>query len=256
MKYVNKQGAPAAWFRAVANDPYNRGKTYSPSLLNAPARATALIEKHGDEIEVDVSSRVAATIGQGAHVILERGAREGIDIVEVRFEREIEVDGQKYMVSAQLDLFEKDTGDLQDWKTAKTYAFHKKSGAGKKDEWCSQLNVGRWVLAGNKELPPVKRLVIVGLLKDWDQRKAQSEPGYPPTEIMAVEQKMWTLDETEAWIAGRIRAIVSARKELPLCTTKETWGGNRCGRWCEASSVCEQYQETLKTGLLKKVESW
>lgn len=255
MKYVNKHGAPGAWFRAVVNDPYSRGDTYSPSMLNAPARATALLEQNPD-LEVDVSSKVAATIGQGAHAILERAARPNIDLVEIRYQRTIQVDGQTYMVSAQLDLFETDTGDLSDWKTTKAYAFHKKSGRGKKPEWESQLNVGRWVLGLCPDLPPVKRLLIVGLLKDWDMRKAQSEAGYPETEIMVAEQKMWTLEETEAWIVKRIQAILAARKELPSCSPGETWGGNRCGRWCDANSVCSQYQETLKTGILKKVESW
>lgn len=255
MKYTNKHGAPDAWFRAVANDPYDRGDTYSPSMLNNPARATALLEQNPD-VEVDVSSRVAATIGQGAHAILERAARPGIDIVEKRFSRKIVVDGITYIVSAQVDLIETDVKRMSDWKTTKAYAFHAKTGRGKKPEWESQLNIGRWVLAGQEDPIIIDELVIVGLLKDWDMRKAQTETGYPVTEIMQAQQKVWTLEETEAWIADRIRAIVAARKELPQCSMKETWGGNRCGRWCDASSVCEQYQETLKTGILKKSESW
>lgn len=252
MKYVNRHGLPDAFARAVKADPYDRGDTYSPSMLNSPARATVLLEQH--DVEVDVCTRVAATIGQGAHAILERAARPGIDIIEQRFTRAIEVDGVTYQVSAQVDIFEKDTGALQDWKTTKAFAFHRRSGSGAKPEWESQLNVGRWVMAGQPEPLEVKSLVIIGLLKDWDPRKARSEPGYPPTEIMSVQLDIWRFDVVESWIRERIRAIVAARKALPLCTTKEAWGGNRCGRWCDASSVCAQYQQTLKTGLLQKAE--
>ena len=253
MRYVNKHNFPGAYFRCVVNDPYDRKDTYSPSLLSNPPRATVLLEQNPD-VEVDVSTRVAATIGQGAHSILERGARPGVDIIETRFFRSIEVDGVTYQVSAQVDLFETDTGDLSDWKTTKAYAFHKKSGRGKKPEWEAQLNIGRWVMVA-EDLPEVKRLLIVGLLKDWDLRKSKDEPGYPETEIMVAEQKMWTLEETEIWIAMRIRAIVAARKELPMCSTKDSWAGRRCAQWCDANSVCSQYQTSLRTGRITEDES-
>lgn len=249
MKYVNKHGLPDAFTRAVMNDPYSRGASdFSATSLQNPPRATVLLELFRDKIEIDVSSRVAATIGQGVHSILERAARPIFDIIETRFFTPVLVDDISYLISAQIDLFEKDTEVLYDWKTTKTFAFHKK--AGPKKEWAEQLNVGRYILSKNGLAP--RHLRIIGLLKDWDYKKALSEPGYPPTEVMAQNVKMWTDEETARHIEERIRLVVSARKELPKCSSVETWGGNRCSRWCDAAQVCDQWSRAKQTGLIEE----
>jgi hypothetical protein len=250
MKITNKYGLPQVFIRAVENDPYDKGKSdFSATGLANPPRATALLKTHADKIEIDASSRVAAIIGQGTHSIAERAARLGLDLCEDRFFSEFVVDEQKYIVSAQLDLFEMDTGCLYDWKTTKAYAFSKKAGAGKKPEWIEQLNIGAEILRRNGFVP--KNLIIIALLKDWVKRDAGRE-GMPESEVLSVELPMWPQSKVVEHIENRIRAHVAALKALPLCTTKETWGGNRCGQWCDASSVCEQYQEGLKTGILHK----
>lgn len=249
MKYTNKFNLPDAFYRAVINDPYTKGESdFSATGLLNPPRATVLLEQHKDTIEIDVSTRVATTIGQGVHSILERAARPG-DIIEKRFFAPFKVDNEVYMVSAQVDIFEADSGTLSDWKTTKAYAFHKK--AGSKFEYEAQMNIGAFLMRASGI--DVKELRIIGLLKDWDYRKAKEEPGYPPTEIMTMEIDMWSLEETEIFIKDRIKAIVQARIELPRCTSKESWGGNKCRQWCDAASVCSQYQESKKTGVLHEV---
>jgi hypothetical protein len=252
VKYTNKYGLPEAFVRAVVNDPYSKGESdFSATGLANPPRASALIEKFYDQIEVDVTSRVAAIIGQGSHSIAERAARPNIDICEKRFFAKIEVDGETYTISAQVDLFETDSHTLHDWKTTKAYAFSKKAGSGKKPEWIEQLNIGAWILSKQPEQYIVKKLSIIAMLKDWSKREAGSA-GMPESEVLAVELPMWAPDVTEAHIKARVRAHVAARKELPTCGPKEHWGGNRCGQWCDASSVCEQYKDSLKSGLINK----
>lgn len=248
MKYTNRYGLPEAFVRAVVNDPYDDGGAdFSATGLGVPARARALMEMHPDKVEVDVSSRVAAIIGQGAHSIAERAARPQIDICEKRFFAEFTVDGTVYMVSAQVDLYETDTGNLQDWKTTKAYAFSKGAGSGKKPEWIEQLNVGAELLRQNGHNP--KKLTIIALLKDWRKDEA-GQKGMPESEVLQVDIPIWESAKVRAYIEDRIRAHVNARTHLPDCTPKETWGGRRCGQWCDASSVCEQYQSALNTGLL------
>lgn len=250
MKYSNKYGLPQVFVRAVENDPYDKGESdFSATGLAEPPRASALKAQFKDELLVDVSSRVASIIGQGTHSIAERAARPNLDLCEDRLFAEFTVDGVKYIVSAQLDLFEKDTGNLYDWKTTKAYAFSKKAGSGKKPEWIQQLNVGAELLRRNGFEP--KALFIIALLKDWNKREAGGS--HPESEVVSVELPMWEPLQTEIYIEERIRAHVKARAALPDCTPKETWGGNRCGQWCDANTVCTQYQEQIKTGLLKKV---
>lgn len=227
MKYINPHNLPDAFARAVINDPYTKGKSdFSATGLQNPPRAIVLIEQFGDSIEIDVSSRVATTIGQGVHSILERARRPGIDIIEKRYFHGFLIDGVLYTVSAQIDIFETDTGTLSDWKTTKTYAFHKK--AGPKPEWVAQMNIGAYLMKRNGL--EVKSLQIIGLLKDWDRKKSLTEEGYPKTEIMNIGIPIWDENKTREYIETRIRAIVQARSFLPRCSAKETWSGNRCAQ--------------------------
>lgn len=252
MKYVNKYGLPEAFVRAVVNDPYTPGEKadFSTTGLQTPARAAALIREHKDKLEVDVSTRVASIIGQGSHSVAERAARPDLDICEKRFYADFNVDGKVYKLSGQVDLYEKDTKTLLDWKTTKAYAFSKKAGSGKKPEWIAQANVNALLMGRNGY--EVKSLQIIAMLKDWDKREAARGNGYPASEVVAVDLPMWSENITLGYIYSRIQALVAARESLPMCTAQETWGGNRCGQWCDAASVCSQYQEALKTGLLTK----
>ncbi len=249
MRITNRHGLPEAFVRAVENDPYdNGGSDFSATSLDQPARASALIAKYKDQLEIDASSKVAVIIGQGAHTIAERAARPGIDVAEKRYFADLTVDNAIYTLSAQIDLFEKDTGNLYDWKTTKAYAFHKKAGGGKKPEWIAQMNIGAWIMRSNDLV--VKFLTIIAMLKDWNKREALT-PGYPPSEVIAVDLPMWTNEETTKYIETRVRAHVAAKSELPKCSSKETWGGNRCAGYCDAAAVCSQYQEAKKTGLIE-----
>lgn len=243
-KIVNKRGIPEPFVRAVINNPYNAGESdFTATSLAAPARQTQLLKQFGDVIEIEAVSRFAAVLGQATHSILERAARPDVDLIEERFFSFMRVDGEEYLVSAQIDLFEQDTGTLYDWKTTKAWAFSKKGGGGKKPEWVQQLNVAAIMI------PDVKHLRIIGLLKDFDQRQAGVN-GYPECEVLEAELPLWPREKTVAYIEERIRAHIAARTKLPLCTSKETWGGKRCKQYCDAKSVCTQYQEATKTGLM------
>lgn len=253
MKITNKHNLPDAFYRAVVNDPYSReGSDFSATSLAQPPRAAALIEAHADTLEVDCSTKVAVTIGKGAHAILECAARPGIDIIEKRFFADFIVDGVTYVVSAQIDIYESDTKVLYDWKTCKAGAFTKKNGSGRKPEWAQQMNVAAEIMRRQPEKFEIDKLVIVGLFKDWYQFKAEEDKDYPQTEVMASEQKMWPREKVVEYIETRIRLHVAARKELPQCT--EHWGGGRCKQYCDAASVCEQYQQSKKTGRMTKTE--
>ena len=250
MKLVNKYGAPEAFFRAVQNDPYEKHGDFSATGLLQPPRAMVLLELHKETIEVDVTTKIATCIGQGVHSLLERAARPGIDIKEKRYFANFEVDGKTYVVSAQIDLYEGDSKTLSDWKTTKAFAFSKKSGGGKKPEWVSQMNIQRFLMEQNGV--EVRTMQIIGLLKDWNKREAGVN-GYPVSEIVTAEMPLWSREATNEFIVDRIRAHVNARTHLPQCSLKENWGGNRCKGWCDAASVCDQYQKSLKTGLISEV---
>jgi hypothetical protein len=253
ISYTNIHSLPPAYVRAALNDQYDKGLSdFSATGLAQLPRATALIEQYRGmpELVVDVSSRVASIIGKGSHTTAECAARPGIDLCEVRMFARFEVDGKIYIVSAQLDLYETDTKRLLDWKTTKAYAFSKKAGGGRKDEWIAQLNVGAEILRRNGHHP--KTLTIIAMLKDWNEREAGKS--HPDSEVMSVDLPMWTSERATAYVEDRIRLHVAARTNLPECTSKETWGGRKCPKWCDAKSVCSQFKQMQRTGLVQSEE--
>lgn len=249
MKYINPQGLDDAFFRVVVNDPYTKGEAdFSATQLANPARAIILLERHKDVIEIDVASKVAATLGQGAHTLLERAKRPGIDFIETRYYYRLRLDQHDYVIGAQIDLYETDTACLKDWKTTKAFAFSKKAGAGKKPEWIAQMSIQAFLMEEHGW--EVKETKILSLLKDWDENKAKIDPSYPQLEFMSVSLPRWSKEQTLGYIITKVTAILAGRENLPRCTPAETWGGRRCAKWCDVAQVCDQYKQAKQTGII------
>lgn len=247
MILTNKFNLPDAYFRAVANDPYNSGGSdFTPSSLDQPPKAYALLKAFGDVAYVDIANRCDAIIGSGAHYVAERAARPGLDLCEERLFSDITIDGKKYILSAALDLYETDNCHLMDWKTTKAYAFSKKAGGGKKDAWEAQLNIGAELLRRHGHSP--KKITIIALLKDWSPREAGTA-SCPEQQVIAVEMPIWSSEQVVTYVETKARLLLSASTET-VCSPKDNWSGRRCDRWCDAQSICKQYQNSLKTGLL------
>lgn len=255
--YSNNHDLPAPWVRAALNDSYSRGEShFSASQISGfqTPRAFALLEMFRDspELVVDVSTRLASVIGKGAHKVAECAARPGLDLCEERFFASFAVDGVAYIVSAQVDLYETDTGILYDWKTTKSGAFSKKHGAGKKPDWIAQLNVACEILRRNNQAPTA--LKIIAMLKDWKSWEA-GKAGHPASEVLSVDLPMWPREKTVAFIETQIRNRVAARTELPQCSAADCFSGFKCQSYCDAKTVCDQYKQMQRTGLVHGKES-
>lgn len=248
MKYTNNHGLPEVFMRAVLNDAYdNEGSDFTPSSLSmTTSRAWALMRLKPDEVTEDVANRVDSFIGQAIHKSAERAARPG-DLCEKRMSMGVDYKGKTYKVSAQIDLFEVDSGALYDWKSSKAYGVSKKAGSGKKPEYEAQLNIQAELLrrAGHK----VTSLHNIYVVKDWSDQKA-GQADHPLIPVVIVDYPLWSSEKVFEYILGKMASHLSALDSLPKCTAAETWGGRRCARWCSAASVCQQYQEACKTGLI------
>lgn len=252
MKITNKFNLPESIVRAMKNDKYDKGNAdFSVTGLLKPARAAALEGLHEDEISEDVSDRIFALLGQATHSVLERSARPEIDLVEKRYFATF----NGYVLSGQIDLLERDSGVLSDFKVTKAYPFTNKGGKGRKPDWDAQLNMQLELLRQNGL--DAKKLQIIGILRDWDERctdpynKLKYMTGYPEAEIAAVEVPIWDRVKSQKFIEERIKVHVSARENLPLCSSSETWGGNRCKAYCSAAPFCLQFIEGKKTGIIE-----
>lgn len=238
MKITNNTGLPAFVVRAAENDQYSKdGADFTSSQLPNPPRAEALKFLNTEGLEIDVSVRPPSMLGTAIHKILELGARP-TDVVEKRYFAEFL--GLK--VGGKIDLYEPDTKVLYEVKSCLTKAFDKKHGGGKKSEWIAQASINRCLMKLNGI--DVDRVVIVGWLVDW-------RPWMDGVALPQVEIETWGDERTLSYIEERVRLHLEARKNLPLCTSKETWSWGMCKNYCEASKICEQYQKGKQTGVME-----
>jgi hypothetical protein len=219
MKYTNASNLPEAIVKAVTNDPYDKGACdYSVTGLLKPARMVALERIHADAIEEDVADRLWALIGQVGHTILERA---GVGLVEKRLFAE----RNGVRISGQLDLLRMagESYKSTDYKFTTVYA----TDDGPKDDWISQLNLGRW-LAGENGIH-VDSLEIVAIYRDWSKHKARREQDYPQQQAQVFPLPVWTAEKTLAFLDARIAAHESAKANLPYCSADERW--QKADKW-------------------------
>lgn len=277
----NKLGLPIGFLKAVENDPYDsssEGKQsdYTITGLLKPPRAVQLVEKN--ILTEDAADLLFALQGQVIHSILERAQgdleQQGF-IVEKRYFHSFNY----FTVSAQVDVFDTNTGHLSDYK----YTSYGSAKKGLKKDHEAQINFQAFLLRmhGMK----VNRADIVILMRDWSAEKVYKD--YPPSPCKLIPVPLWTDEEVVKFITNRIELHEAARKNLPTCSNEERWstptyaivkeGSKRatrvfenemeaisyietnnlvsstilerpgvsrnCMRYCPARSVCEQWRQ-------------
>lgn len=216
MKITNKLGLPQPIVDAVANDPYTKGSSdISVTGLLQPPRKTALDKKYEGELEEDAAERIWALFGQALHSVLERANKTGV--AERRLSMQVEgLPGQTWKVSGAMDRYE--DGLVQDYKFVTVWKF--KDG-GVPEEYEQQLNCYAALLRHHGHV--VKRLEIVGILRDWSKLEAERDQSYPQQQIVVREVPMWPEIKALAFMTERVRLHQAARIKLPLCTSEERW---------------------------------
>jgi hypothetical protein len=226
MKITNKTKLPQIVEDWAAYDSYDRGTAdFTATELIKPERILGLERRHKDEIEVDVTDLVWRMSGQAKHVIFERVAQQNPEryIAEQRYTMAV----AGTVISGQLDLYDRETETLFDYKEAKVW----KQIFGEDDEeWTAQANINAFLCyhIGNHE---VKHLVNIVLFKDWSMRQAQRDKNYPQQPIRAWRLDLWNLNRTLQYIQQRVSLHKAAlgNGDLPLCSPKERW--QKPSRW-------------------------
>lgn len=214
---TNKLGLPEAIVKAIENDPYSSGGSdYTATGLLKPARMAQLMKTL--ETTEDASERLYSLQGQVMHLILER-AGEGLKsegyIVEKRFYMEIEYEGTKKSISAQIDLFNPSTGVLSDYK----YTSVASASYGLKEDHRLQLNLQAELLRKNGYT--VNRAEVVLLLRDWSAERDYE--GYPDSPVQKQEVPLMSSEYVTMWVSKRVEAHEAAKVSLPLCSNEERW---------------------------------
>jgi hypothetical protein len=276
MIITNKYNVSETLVRAVKNDLYTKGDAnISVTGLLSPPQARYLEEKHYDEIEVDVTDRLAALDGQAMHYVLERASEGQPNLLT---EKIIYTHYLGWKIKGQFDSVTISEGLLEDLKNCSPG----KVSAGKiPEEWVQQTNIYKRMLQKEKGLV-INRIKVTAIIKGFNWQLAETKVGYPHAPSISLDIPVWDDDTIDAFIEERVR-LHQAPEPQP-CSEKDIWArsaswavikrGNiralrvydnpdeaaqlastnsalyvehrpgvavRCSRWCHAAPFCPQW---------------
>lgn len=137
--------------------------------------------------------------------------------MEIRTEKEI--DG--IIVTGKFDFV--GDGELEDHKTTGVFTYMKKTND---EKYRLQGSMYRWL---NPNIITSDRMMINYTFTDWSMLRSMIEKnaGYPPFKMMSVPFTLMSIEDTDAYVRGRIHEIKSNinrdESALPPCTTEELW---------------------------------
>ena len=221
MKITNKFNLPQPFVDLVSGDTYSKGKSdITTTGLAQPPKIAELTRRHASEITMDASEKVWTMMGTANHYVLEQIALRNPEryVTEQRFY--LDIDGVK--LGGQIDLFDRETETLWDYKVSSVY----KAMSDDRLEWTKQANVNK-LLCENNGIHP-KKLAILLVMKDWKRKEAEFKADYPKCAIQEIPLPIWREEETLAYIKSRINLhnaakLIEVEDAIPVCTEEERW---------------------------------
>lgn len=213
MNFTNKHKIPEHVCKWLALDEYD----YNPDVISAttliaPARMWALKRKHAAELAMDYSDMLALRYGTAIHDSLEKAAAYGENIIEERFYAT--KDG--FSISGKMDGII--DGVIRDNKSTSVWKFvHQDYG-----DYIKQLSIYKWLLKKNG-IETAAYGFIDFFFTDWKKSDAAKGRNYPPIRYQEVKLALWSVEEAEAYIGGRLDEFVFAEEVLPDCSPEELW---------------------------------
>ena len=212
-KWTNKYKIDPVIAEAIMNDDYEFVGDISATGLLKPPQISMLETQHRDELVNDVGDFLRVFIGRAVHdyILKQSGSAPGR-----RQEERLTWKIDDWEVSGQFDVYYGDTATLKDYKTTSKWAYI----YGRAD-WEYQLNI--YAYLARKHGLQVDKLQVIALLLDWNKRDALSSD-MPPISYGELSYRLWSMDETEAFIRARIADHKKARAgDARECTSSERW---------------------------------
>lgn len=143
-------------------------------------------------------------------------------IREARLGSIIEIDGVRVYFHGQMDLFEKKTATLTDWKYTSANSLLYPN-----EDYVYQLNALRWLAYKNASFPHrIEKLQNVYIFRHLDKRWMDN-PLYPKENAQVKDVPMKTRAEVEEWLHHRIRLHLNDKDkeddQLSFCSDEERW---------------------------------
>lgn len=223
MIITNNFNLPDVVVSALTQDDYTKGKSNRSvtQLIDSP-QVAVLARENADDIKQDAVDFLWSRFGTSVHTMFEKAA-EGADKVISEERMFAEVLG--WTISGAVDLQELSDGGriVSDYKVTSVWSviFAKK-------EWHNQLNCYAWLIRKSHGAV-VKQLRIIAIIRDWQRRRASEDSTYPQSPIKIIEIPLWSDEEQDAYVEGRVRLHQEAEfkrltgGELEECTQAETW---------------------------------
>jgi hypothetical protein len=210
IKYTNEQNLPQEIYDAVATDDYTReGADYSVSDLLNPPQKLHLIRTLDVEIEVDVSEKLYALMGEAIHRVLDKVPSENYK------ECRMHMDFDGVSVTGKPDLITVG-GDIYDYKFMSIWEYI----YGLKEEKTQQLQIYSLMAERTGLIKETGNLYVVPMFRDWSKSKARYEKNYPRTQLMVIPVPLQSAQDREELLRERIELCQGEPRE---CTAKERW---------------------------------
>lgn len=210
-----------------------------------------LTQEDKDENPEDVTDQIAAQMGRAIHDSIEDAWKNGYAgalqrlgypkkviervrinpdpntvvngdfpvYLEQRGFREIDVAGQKLIISGQFDAII--NGELNDTKTTSVWSYVKGS---KQEDYTLQGSIYRWI---EPKLITSDVMRIQHVFTDWQRAMVKSTPNYPAQRVIENRVELMDPVETGSWIhrkVNEIRANMNLdEKDIIPCSDKELW---------------------------------
>lgn len=229
MKYTNKNNLPSAIVAVCEEDDGHapEEKVFHVTELLKPAKAAALLRKHYDEIEQDVSECIWLVFGKAVHSLMEKHDTTGYSEFKITIPLE-----NGLTVVGRVDLYNEEECAVEDYKTATVWKVLYKDF----EDWRKQGLSYAYGLALQGKL--TKKLKFHALLKDWSARERKlallQGKEYPESPIWTWEYEVTSadLEEIKKFLLERAleeqACIESEDDDMPTCPAEERWNsGNK-----------------------------
>lgn len=249
----------------TANYPAYKDRHISVTALAKPPRQRQLFARHHDEFIVDPMDNYYSIYGTALHQMMEMLADQlQVELnepvkTEQRIGRVFKVNGEKWLVHGQLDLYYPNSYRLVDHKYCSVWTAMEEQ-----PEYDAQLNVLKYLAERQKTPMPVEEIFNSLLFRDWRSSDAKRlGDRYPTEKAMYRHVDVWPEEKTRQWVVDRLKMHISNSDreddQLTECTPEEIWcdwrvirKSKRTKRWNKTpdkqgkKEVCEEYLKENK----------
>ena len=252
MKYTNKDNIPLALAIMFLDDRYDYNhseKTISATSLLDTTKQIILSQRLTGEGELDVSDRIASSLGSAIHTALEQawlnnpkqimhslGYPNDVitytcvnptktdlinvsGLIPVYVEQRASKQIAGWTVTGKFDIII--DGRLNDLKNRQAYAYIFQSNA-EKD--ILQASIYRWL---NQDKVTHEDFSILWIFTDWSKKEARQNKDYPQKRWMEQKYRLKPVEVIEEYIVNKLNSIDKLldkpESELPECTKDELW---------------------------------